>query len=157
MPRPALPQSLHNKFTTSPKQRMDMEFSLGDSIQSVAQRPLVLAVDDNEDNLILISFTLELVGCAFLTADTGETAIALAQSHQPDLILLDIMLPDLNGIEIVTRLRQDPRTKKIPIVAVTALARAEDRANIIAAGCNDYITKPYVVDDLEVILRRYLN
>jgi len=136
---------------------MDMEFSLGSSDRLVAQRPLVLAVDDNEDNLVLIGFTLELIGCAFITADTGETAIALAQRYLPDLILLDIMLPDINGIEIVTRLREDTRTKKIPIIAVTALARAEDRTNILGAGCNDYITKPYVVDDLELILRRYMK
>lgn len=136
---------------------MDMEFSLGGGEESVSQKPLVLAVDDNEDNLVLISFTLDLIGCNFITAKNGETTIKLAQTHQPDLILLDIMLPDINGIEIITRLRENSQTKDIPVIAVTALARPEDRRNILAAGCNDYISKPYVVDDLEAVLRRYLN
>ena len=135
---------------------MDMEFSLDGTKQPTSKKPLILAVDDNQDNLLLISFTLDLIGCNFITAENGETAITLAQNHQPDLILLDIMLPDVNGIEIVARLQQDSRTAKIPIIAVTALARAEDQANLRAAGCVDYISKPYVVDELEVVLRRHL-
>jgi CheY-like chemotaxis protein len=67
------------------------------------------------------------------------------------------MLPDLDGIEFVSRLRQNPRTKMIPVIAVTAMARTEDRDRILSAGCNDYISKPYIVDDLEALLRRYLS
>lgn len=134
-----------------------MEFSPKSGDESFAKKPLVLAVDDNQDNLDLIGFTLGLMGCNFITADNGEKAIAAAQAYQPALILLDIMLPDLNGIDIVARLRQDARTKDVPIIAVTALARPEDRTKVLAAGCNDYISKPYVVDELEVILRRYLG
>lgn len=156
MPRPFLLRRLPVK-TTFLEKRMDMEFSLGSGEESVSQRPLVLAVDDNEDNLVLISFTLDLIGCNFITAKNGETALQLAQTYLPDLILLDIMLPDINGIEIITRLRENLPTKDIPVIAVTALARPEDQQNILAAGCNDYISKPYVVDDLEVVLRRYLN
>lgn len=80
----------------------------------------------------------------------------MAQNYQPDLILLDIMLPDLNGIEIVQYLKRDPQTMTIPIVAVTAMARAEDRKRILDAGCNDYIKKPYIIDELEAMIRRYL-
>lgn len=134
-----------------------MQFSSSSGDESVIKRPLVLAVDDNQDNLDLIGFTLGLMGCAFITAENGEKAIFFAHSYQPDLILLDIMLPDINGIDIVTQLRQDSRTKNTIVIAVTALARPEDRANVLAAGCNDYISKPYVVDELEVILSRYLQ
>jgi two-component system, cell cycle response regulator DivK len=116
-----------------------------------------LAVDDNEDNLGLISFTLDLFGFAFISAPDGQMTLDLAQTHQPDLILLDIMLPDLDGIEVVRRLKQDSRTKSIKIIAVTALARDEDRDRILAAGCEDYISKPYMVDDLEALLRHYLT
>ncbi|HAX78815.1 MAG TPA: response regulator [Cyanobacteria bacterium UBA11372] len=136
---------------------MIMEISRGSGEQAVTQRPLVLAVDDNEDNLGLISFTLDLFGFAFISAPDGQTTLELAQTHQPDLILLDIMLPDLDGIEVVRRLKQDLRTSSIKIIAVTALARDEDRASILAAGCQDYISKPYMVDDLEALLRRYLT
>lgn len=135
---------------------MIMEISRGSSEQAVTQRPLVLAVDDNEDNLGLISFTLDLFGFAFISARDGQTTLELAQTHQPDLILLDIMLPDLDGIEVVRRLKQDSRTNSIIIIAVTALAREEDRERILGAGCADYISKPYMVDDLEVLLRQYL-
>lgn len=136
---------------------MDMELSLGSNQPLVNKRPLVLAVDDNEDNLVLISFTLDLFGWAFINAADGTTALELAKTHQPDLILLDVMLPDLDGIEVVRRLRQDLLTKEIPVIAVTALASAQDRDRMLTAGCNDYISKPYIVDELEVILRRYLG
>lgn len=136
---------------------MIMEISRGIGEQPVTQRPLVLAVDDNEDNLGLISFTLDLFGFAFISAPDGQTTLDLAQTHQPDLILLDIMLPDLDGIEVVRRLKQDSRTKSIKIIAVTALARDEDRDRILEAGCEDYISKPYMVDDLEALLRHYLT
>lgn len=134
-----------------------MEISRGSSEQAVTQRPLVLAVDDNEDNLGLISFTLDLFGFAFISASDGQTTLELAKTHLPDLILLDIMLPDLDGIEVVNRLKKDSRTNSITIIAVTALAREEDRERIFAAGCTDYISKPYMVDDLETLLRRYLT
>lgn len=136
---------------------MIMEISRGSGEQAVTQRPLILAVDDNEDNLGLISFTLDLFGFSFISAPDGQTTLELAQNYQPDLILLDIMLPDLDGIEVVRRLKQDSRTKSIKIIAVTALARDEDRERILDAGCEDYISKPYMVDDLEALLRRYLT
>lgn len=139
------------------EQTVDMEFSRGSGQPNVDQQRLVLAVDDNEDNLMLITFVLELFGCSFISASDGQTALSLIQDNHPDLILLDIMLPDLDGIEFVSRLRQNPRTKMIPVIAVTAMARTEDRDRILSAGCNDYISKPYIVDDLEALLRRYLS
>lgn len=134
-----------------------MEISRNSGEQTVTQRPLVLAVDDNEDNLGLINFTLDLFGFAFISAEDGQTTLKLARTHQPDLILLDIMLPDLDGIEVVRLLKQEEGTKSIKIIAVTALAREEDRNRILEAGCEDYISKPYMVDDLEALLRRYLT
>lgn len=134
-----------------------MELSRRSSEHTDTKRPLVLAVDDNEDNLGLISFTLDLFGFAFLSAADGKTTLELAQTHQPDLILLDIMLPDIDGIEVVRFLKQDPRTNAIKIIAVTALARVEDRERILEAGCDDYVSKPYMIDELEALIRNYLT
>ena len=119
-------------------------------------RPLVLAVDDNEDNLLLLIQVLKLLGCSFISSKDGQTALLMAQNYQPDLILLDIMLPNLNGVEVAKRLKQDTQTMTIPIIAVTAMARAEDRERFLLAGCNDYIKKPYTIDELEAKIRRYL-
>ena len=118
--------------------------------------PIILAVDDDEDNLVLLTEVLGPLDCLVMTATHGQTALRLAQACQPNLILLDIMLPDLNGIEVVYRLKQNQATARIPVIAVTALARLEDRDRLILAGCNSYISKPYILDDLEALIRHYL-
>lgn len=125
--------------------------------QTNLAQPLILAVDDNDDNLQLLTQLLVLMECSFITATDGTTALELAQNYQPKLILLDMMLPDLSGIEVASRLKQNAQTASIPIIAVTAMARAEDKESFIVAGCVDYITKPYIIDDLEVTIRRYVS
>lgn len=120
------------------------------------RQPLVLAVDDNEDNLQLLTQLLVLIECSFITATNGKTTLLMAHDYHPDLILLDMMLPDLSGIEVACSLKQDSQTMEIPIVAVTAMARGEDKERFLLAGCDDYITKPYVIDDLETIIRKYV-
>ena len=117
---------------------------------------LILAVDDNEDNLQLISQLLLIMNCCFITATDGKSAITMAQTYKPKLILLDMMLPDLSGIEVANYLKQDPQTKEILIVAVTAMARNEDQERFAKAGCEDCITKPYIIDELEAMIRRYI-
>lgn len=134
-----------------------MELLIKSGQSTVTKKPLILAVDDDEDNLLLLTEVLEPMSCSVLTATHGKTTIHLAQVCQPDLILLDVMLPDLNGLEVVHRLRQNPQTKLIPVVAVTALARAEDRDRLLLAGCNDYISKPYMLDELEAVICRQLS
>jgi two-component system, cell cycle response regulator DivK len=139
------------------EQNVDMKLSLHRSDQPAARQPLVLVVDDNEDNLLLLAFVLEQLGCPFITAADGKTALDLAQRCQPTLILLDVMLPDLDGMEVCFRLRQNPLTIDIPVIAVTAMARLEDREKILAAGFNECVTKPYAVDELEVLLCSYIS
>jgi CheY-like chemotaxis protein len=134
-----------------------MELSFGSGDRSAAQQPLVLVVDDNEDNLLLLAFLVEQLDCTIITAADGKTALDLARNYQPCLILLDMMLPDLDGMEVFLRLRQNPLTSRIPVIAVTAMARPQDRDRILSAGFNEYVTKPYAVDDLEVLLRHYLS
>lgn len=136
---------------------MNLELLMQCRQTNVTKQPLVLAVDDDEDSLLLLTEILRPMRCSFITATHGEAALLIAQAHQPKLILLDVMLPDLNGAEVVQRLRQNPQTRKIPVIAVTALAGAEDRKSLIVGGCDDYITKPYMLEDLEAIIYRHLN
>jgi CheY-like chemotaxis protein len=134
-----------------------MEVYLGSSDQPAAGQRLVLVVDDNEDNLYLLAFVIEQLGCALLTAANGQTALDLAQRYQPTLIMLDMMLPDIDGLEVLSHLKQNPVTAGIPVIAVTAMARKEDRERILGAGCHEYVSKPYAVDELEVLMKQYLS
>ncbi|HEY9609026.1 MAG TPA: response regulator [Allocoleopsis sp.] len=136
---------------------MNTKFSLGIGESATPRQPLVLVVDDNEDNLSLLAFLVEQMDCTLLTAPNGQTALDLVANHQPSLVLLDMMLPDLDGLEVLGRIRQNPVTAKIPVIAVTAMARQQDRDRILSAGCNEYVTKPYNVDEIEALMRRYLS
>ncbi|NJM71313.1 MAG: response regulator [Scytonema sp. RU_4_4] len=121
-----------------------------------SQPPLILAVEDNEDNLLLLSYALESLGFKLICQNDCSTTLLVAKEYQPDLILLDILLPGVSGIDIVRSLKQEPLTSHIAAIAVTALASAEDRERILSAGFNDYISKPYMIEDLETLVRRYL-
>lgn len=136
---------------------MDLPSSTDPNQQLVEKQPLVLLVDDNKDNLWLIEKALEPLDCEILTATNGEVAISLAQTHKPALILLDIMLPDIDGIEVIIRLKQNHQTQTIPIIAVTALARSEEKERILMAGCDNYLSKPYLLEELEKKVQLYLQ
>ena len=131
--------------------------SLNSGQPAVDKRPLVLAVDDNHDNLELLTQILDLFGCECVRAVDGYAAISAAVDRPPDLIVLDICLPDIDGIEVVRRMQQNPELRHIPIVAVTALAKAEDRDRILKAGCVEYLSKPFNIKDLEMVIRQHLN
>lgn len=136
----------------------DLEYSSGNSDRLLLnKRPLVLAVDDNQDNLELLAQILDLFGCECVGTLDGGTALSAAASRPPDLILLDICLPDIDGIELVSRLKQNPKLINIPIIAITALAKTEDRDRILEAGCVAYLSKPFDIDKLEAIIHRYLH
>ncbi|MEG3881347.1 response regulator [Microcoleus sp. herbarium7] len=124
---------------------------------AVDQRPLVLAVDDNHDNLELMTQILDLFGCECVGAVDGYTALSAAVDRPPDLIVLDICLPDIDGIELVKRIKQHAELIHIPIVAITALAKTEDRDRILKAGCVEYLSKPFNIQDLETIIRHHLK
>lgn len=120
--------------------------------------PLILVVEDNEDNLVLITYILESLGCRLITCkDGGETTLILAREHHPDLILLDIVLPKVSGIEVLESLRKESLTCDVPVIAVTALATEENRENIIRAGFNNYLIKPYLIEELEEMISPYIS
>ena len=117
----------------------------------------VLIVEDNELNLKLLNDILEYHGYQILTTGKGEVAIEIALQQQPDLILLDIQLPDITGMAAARRLKADEQTRAIPIIAVTAFAMSGDRAMILASGCDDYVAKPFNVVEFIKLVERYTS
>ena len=111
----------------------------------------ILLVDDNPTNLQVLYQTLEGVGCRLLIAKNGEIALSIAAKALPDLILLDIMMPDIDGYEVCRRLKSDAATADIPIIFLSALGETEDKVKGLQLGAVDYITKPFQSD--EVIAR----
>ena len=102
----------------------------------------ILVVEDNEKNMKLFRDVLRVTGYRTLEATTSARAVELATEHRPDLVLMDIQLPDIGGVETLRRLRADPGTASIPVLAVTAQAMQGDRERFLAAGFDDYISKP---------------
>lgn len=133
----------------------DISFFRSLTIAGSSQKPLVLVVDDDEDNLLLLEYCLELFNCRFVGNSDGNNLVAIAQALQPDLILLDIVLPQQSGIELMYQLRDNSQTRSIPVVAVTALARLEDRLRLLAEGFDDYLSKPFLLDDLQSTVDRH--
>jgi two-component system phosphate regulon response regulator PhoB len=126
------------------------------------ERPLtmkakILVVDDEPDMVELIDTNLTAAGFSVLMAATGQEALRLARTQQPQLILLDVMLPELDGLEICKRLRLDPATRAIPIVMLTARASEIDRVLGLELGADDYVTKPFSVRELVLRVKKLLN
>ncbi len=117
----------------------------------------VLVIEDNPMNLQLAVDLLEVAGFAVLQAETAEKGIELAKTELPDLILMDISLPGMDGLTATGILKQDPDIKDIPIVALTAHAMKGDEEKALSAGCIDYITKPIDTKSFPKILGRFIK
>ena len=102
----------------------------------------ILYVEDNEDNIYVVKNRLGRLGFTILVATDGEQGVAMATSEKPDLVLMDLRLPVLDGWEATRRLKAAPETKNIPVIALSAHAMAGDREKALEAGCEDYDTKP---------------
>jgi CheY-like chemotaxis protein len=102
----------------------------------------ILYVEDNEDNVYMLRRRLERAGFAVVIASSGTQGVAMASSERPDLILMDLSLPDLDGWEATRRIKADPATKHIPVIAITANAMTGDKEKAMAAGCDDFDIKP---------------
>ncbi|HNF94988.1 MAG TPA: response regulator, partial [Anaerolineales bacterium] len=117
----------------------------------------VLLVEDNTYNVMAISEYLEAKGYRLVFAVDGVDALAKAAESSPDLILMDIQMPNMDGLEATRRLRSDPAFASIPIIALTAHAMGGDRERCLAAGATDYLSKPVKLKELESTIRKWLS
>jgi DNA-binding response OmpR family regulator len=121
------------------------------------RRPLVLVADDDEDILMLVAFRLERAGYDVITARSGEQALNLALANTPDLAVLDVMMPGLDGYGVTRELRRTDATSEVPVILLTARAEEADVARGMAAGVDDYVKKPFDARDLRERVKRLLD
>jgi two-component system cell cycle response regulator DivK len=147
---PAAPAASPNRF-------MAMSGEHANHPMQAREGRLILIVEDNELNMRLLNDVLEVHGYAILKTGTGEEAIDLARREQPDVILMDIQLPDISGLEATRRLKEDPATQGIPVIAVTAFAMSGDERKIRDSGCDAYVSKPIMLQPFLALLERYAH
>jgi two-component system cell cycle response regulator DivK len=117
----------------------------------------ILVVEDNEKNMKLFRDVLEASGYRVLEATTGEAAVELARSESPALVLMDVQLPGMNGVDALARLRGDERTAAVPVIALTAQAMQGDRERFLEAGFDGYLSKPVDVVELVAAARDHCH
>jgi two-component system cell cycle response regulator DivK len=117
----------------------------------------ILVVEDHEDNRRILRDLLTSAGYEMIDAVTGKEGVTMAESHRPDLILMDIQLPELDGYEATRRIKADPALRCIPIIAVTSFALSGDDVKAYEAGCAAYITKPFSPRQLLAKIREHLH
>lgn len=130
---------------------------MSDSDQISVVKQKVLIVEDNELNMKLFHDLLEAHGIETVQTRDGRQAFGLAKAHRPDLIIMDIQLPEVSGLEITKMIKDDPDLKKVPVIAVTAFAMKDDEQKIRDGGCEDYISKPISVARFMEVVRHYLE
>ncbi|MDQ3668129.1 MAG: response regulator [Acidobacteriota bacterium] len=116
----------------------------------------ILVVDDFDDTRLLLKTWLERKGFKVVEAENGNQAVATAQQVRPDLIIMDIEMPELDGLAATRRIRSLKELDDVPIVAVSAYGAQQFRANALAAGCSEYVSTPFEPDDLEKVIRSFL-
>jgi two-component system, cell cycle response regulator DivK len=117
----------------------------------------ILVVEDNEKNMKLVRDVLQAAGYRTLEATTGGRAVESAREHRPDLVLMDIQLPDIDGVEALARLRTDERTAAIPVLALTAQAMDGDRERFLSAGFDGYLSKPVEIVELVGAVKQHCD
>ena len=120
-------------------------------------KSVILVVEDNERNRKLVRTILEFRGCEVVECDDGAPSLDLAKKHRPALVLMDIELPTMNGVEALKRLRADPETLHIPVVAVTASVTPSERERVANSGFNGYIAKPIDVSSFGAMVDKFLG
>jgi len=139
---------------TTPDPEVETNGHKSDAVSE--QSDLILLVDDNEPNILTISSYLQAKGYVLLVARNGEEAIHFALSENPDLILMDIQMPGMDGLEAIREIRRYPNLVDVPIIALTALAMNSDRDQCLAAGANDYLAKPVRLKELFTLTQQFL-
>jgi two-component system, cell cycle response regulator DivK len=124
----------------------------------ISSDALVLIGEDESDNQVILQTVVEaLVGVRAAVAGDGLAVLASVVRERPRMILLDLMMPRLDGFQVTRQLKGNPETASIPIVAISAMARPDDREAALAAGCDEFVRKPFELDDLEAVIRTYLE
>src|SRR5437870_5518664 len=124
---------------------------------SVTKTPTILIIEDEADLARLLSFNFRQAGFEVKTADRGQRGLELARSENPDIVLLDLMLPDIPGAEVCRSLKSDSRTKAIPVVMATAKGEEVDRVVGFELGADDYVVKPFSIRELVLRVRAILR
>lgn len=127
------------------------------SQERIAMKKRVLVVEDNRDLIDLIGRVLDLLGYEVVVALDGAEAVQSAISFEPDLIVMDMLMPKMNGFQAAAALRRHTKTKTIPILAVSALTGTENRDKCLASGCDDYVVKPFAIKELADAIGRLLG
>ncbi|NQU07176.1 MAG: response regulator [Candidatus Abyssubacteria bacterium] len=117
----------------------------------------ILVVEDNPDNMLSITAILDGIGCNYVMAEDGRQAIEAVKKSPPTLILMDIHLPRMSGLEATRQIKADPDTADIPIIALTAKAMKGDREDILAAGCDEYLSKPIEPQKLIETVQKWIG
>ena len=117
----------------------------------------ILIVEDNELNMKLLNDVLEAYGYEVIQAREGGAALTLAKVYRPDLVLMDLQLPDISGLEAVRRLKADEETRGIPVLAVTAFAMAGDERKTLESGCDGYVAKPIMLRPFLETVERFIG
>lgn len=119
--------------------------------------PRILVIDDSPTILYMVTNMIAQGGHETITATNGEQALKMAINQQPDLVLLDVILPRLNGYEVCRQLKSTPQTADIPVVMITSKTKDKDRKWGMEQGADDYITKPFDADDLLDVIKRFVH
>lgn len=156
-PNSVFPPSSFNSVSRSPASTTQGEQAFPEAFAPRhADSPLILLAEDNELNVMTISNYLTVKGYRLLIANNGAEAIALTKAHHPELILMDIQMPGVDGLQAIRSIRQDPQFIDVPIIALTALAMEGDRERCLAAGANDYLSKPVKLKQLTETIQQIL-
>ena len=116
----------------------------------------ILVIEDTEDNRRILDDLLSAAGFTVLEAEDGDIGVVKAAETRPDLILMDVQLPTIDGYEATRRIKADPETRHIPIIAVTSYAMSDEAARATAAGCDGYVSKPFSPRSVLALVRRFL-
>ena len=118
-----------------------------------ADSPVVLIVEDHDDTREMLQLLLQVFGCRAIPAHDGEEALSLAEKSIPDLILMDMRMPHLDGLSLTRMIRSHPTLNEVPIIAVTGMVTPQFRSDVLSAGCNDCLYKPIDFDRLEQLIK----
>ena len=136
-------------------------FPLSETMRSQSKhaktKKKILIVEDNLDLTYILLRVVENAGYDSILAVNGKEAVEMADSQRPDLILMDIMMPEMNGFEATRLIRENPKTRLIPIIAVTAMSSAKDREDCLKCGCSDYMSKPFTPSQLAANIEKHLK